>query len=185
MNATARAFWLLWGGAHGFSLHSWLTPKSHMLCSWEPLCWEVRGGAEAPGEPGCFSPAEPRHFSRQHLAPPARMEAPLDTRGKETGPSVLEAGCGGQPQSWPPGSGRQRSTTPLTQGKLLTGAWTRVFLEPQRKGNAWCGSAPWGCLPHAACPASLTALAGTGLARVASSPTCPGRPSGMLCTAAV
>ena len=55
----------------------------------------------------------------------------------------------------------------------------------QRKANAWCGSAPWGRPPHAACPAGLTALAGTGLARVASSPTCLGRPSGTLCTAAV
>lgn len=139
MNATARAFWLLWGGAHGFSLHSWLTLKSRTLCLWEPLGQEVRGGVGALGGPGCSSPAAPRHFSRQHLAPPARMEAPLDTRGRETGPSVLEAGCGEQPRSWPPGSGRQRSTTPLTQGKLLTRAWTRVFLETRGKRTLGAG----------------------------------------------
>ena len=161
---------------------------SHTLCSWEPLAQEVRGGEGGVGDgPGWFSPAKPRHcFSRHPLRPSGpngnslghtEEGEPFVRRRVWWAISVLAP--------WEQPSEKQH----VPNARLFAHLSFRhaCVSEHQRKTNAQHRSAPSG---HAtpthgfACCAGpargLTALVGTGLALAASSPRCPGRPSGML-----
>lgn len=117
MNMIAHPYWLLWGGAHGFSLHLWLILKSHTRCArGNPSLRRCVAGREASGMGlvGSHRPSLGTAFQGIHSDPLAQMEIPLDTRRSE---SCLCVGrCGGRSRSWHLGSSRRRSSMSLTQG---------------------------------------------------------------------